>query len=931
AKISTASSAIQAIRIIEAAEEPFRVVITDQRMPNMTGTELLVKVLELSPESRRVLFTGYSELESAMVAVNQGAIHYYLTKPWDNETVLRVIRQELSNFEKERGKKELFSIIQNQNARYYKAVNALKQKDKRFQTEIRAKQKEIIRRKQSLSEMQTGRKEVIGLEKLLSRNVLMQPDCLVGAYDQLRKGIVDIFVTLSKHRSSEFVPNPGFDEKAFRDELYDITGDQFDLIDLIIGYAGQVMEPELFKSCGGYFEKIEREDSDTAPDFGQLLLKEDLITKAQLDQVLEELDRRGWNGSENVLVSELLALKYITPSDLSRIMLRKELASIRRKDKYLIDFLLKGDRVSKEKINQARIAQINRFEQSGECTSISDILLEFRALSSNEMQDILSLLSEAAQTPREDNTGDAGAPSAQDQLEISPDRTVAWLKTPPGQKALFSAEQVNDILDRWGISYGRLDEDRLKEALESSEHADGKIVVAQGDAPEPGTDAKVRYHFNAEYQRAGIVHADGTIDFKDRGTVPFVKAGALLAEKIPKQKGKPGKDVYGNTIHINEGDDSVFKAGRGTFISSDGRQIFAREDGQPYLDSMRTVVVVTEMRVSGNVDYKTGHINYEGNVFVTGSVQEGFEVNCFHLTANGINGGIVNAAAGVDISNGIVNAKIKAMGNVRAKYINRSTLDVMGDLNVVQEIMGSKIYSSGKCINTKGRITGSDLSAKKGFELCEVGTDRSRVTILRPGSQTHIERIGASLDEAIAEQNRRVGKEVKRYEEMERKLLALHKAVADHSAMQEKYEEELEALKKKRLESFKHKDAFELIKNDIKIKETAVNDITNKIKQIFQGQESLMSGMSDLDNRISAMKEEMAQVESQKADLKDVAALKRPVTIVEINKQASLGTRILGPNASMVLDKNQGACKIMEIKSQDPAEPGKWKMVIEPL
>lgn len=58
-------------------------IISDQRMPQITGVELLKKSIELSPDSIRLLLTGYTDLESVIAAINEGQIYRYLTKPWE--------------------------------------------------------------------------------------------------------------------------------------------------------------------------------------------------------------------------------------------------------------------------------------------------------------------------------------------------------------------------------------------------------------------------------------------------------------------------------------------------------------------------------------------------------------------------------------------------------------------------------------------------------------------------------------------------------------------------------------------------------------------------------------------------------------------------------------------------------------------------------
>lgn len=72
-----------AFKILET--KPIQVIITDQRMPEMTGVEFLEKVIEKYPDPVRVLLTGYADMTAVIDAVNKGKIYHYLSKPWNEE------------------------------------------------------------------------------------------------------------------------------------------------------------------------------------------------------------------------------------------------------------------------------------------------------------------------------------------------------------------------------------------------------------------------------------------------------------------------------------------------------------------------------------------------------------------------------------------------------------------------------------------------------------------------------------------------------------------------------------------------------------------------------------------------------------------------------------------------------------------------------
>ena len=90
-KIFTAIGGEEALKILE--ENTVHIIITDQRMPNMTGTEFLEKVLHKYRDPIRILLTGYTDMSALVEAVNKGQIFHYLTKPWSEEELEQTIER----------------------------------------------------------------------------------------------------------------------------------------------------------------------------------------------------------------------------------------------------------------------------------------------------------------------------------------------------------------------------------------------------------------------------------------------------------------------------------------------------------------------------------------------------------------------------------------------------------------------------------------------------------------------------------------------------------------------------------------------------------------------------------------------------------------------------------------------------------------------
>lgn len=90
-KVHMTTDPHEAIRILR--DERVHVVVSDQRMPVMQGSELLRLAREASPATMRILLTGYSDLDASIASVNEGEVFRYLMKPWDAEEVKKVVAE----------------------------------------------------------------------------------------------------------------------------------------------------------------------------------------------------------------------------------------------------------------------------------------------------------------------------------------------------------------------------------------------------------------------------------------------------------------------------------------------------------------------------------------------------------------------------------------------------------------------------------------------------------------------------------------------------------------------------------------------------------------------------------------------------------------------------------------------------------------------
>lgn len=135
-KILTAENGEEALVLMET--ETVDLVICDMRMPHMTGAEVLEQVRFKSPEAIRILLTGYADLASTIAAINRGEIYRYISKPWDDNDIVLIVRDALERKQLLAEKRRLEALTRQQNEEL-KLLNAsLEDKVRQRTEELRA-------------------------------------------------------------------------------------------------------------------------------------------------------------------------------------------------------------------------------------------------------------------------------------------------------------------------------------------------------------------------------------------------------------------------------------------------------------------------------------------------------------------------------------------------------------------------------------------------------------------------------------------------------------------------------------------------------------------------------------------------------------------------------------------------------------------------
>ncbi len=215
-RVLTAESGAPAIEML--GREDVHVILSDQRMPGMTGDAFLAQARHVRPDAVRMLFTGYADIQAVINAVNEGRIFRYILKPWDPIELEGVIKQAAEQYELLAERKRLIEELQQTNAQLTRANQELAEANTLKGAFIEV----------ASHEFNTPITLVLGLSELLR---LLNPDReprereiverIAGSARQLARLVAN---TLTLMRSEDFRQTLRREPVALADLLKDVAG-----------------------------------------------------------------------------------------------------------------------------------------------------------------------------------------------------------------------------------------------------------------------------------------------------------------------------------------------------------------------------------------------------------------------------------------------------------------------------------------------------------------------------------------------------------------------------------------------------------------------------------------------------------------------------------------------------------------------------------
>ncbi len=338
-------------------------------------------------------------------------------------------------------------------------------------------------------------------------------------------------------------------------------------------------------------------------------------------------------------------------------------------------------------------------------------------------------------------------------LRIQKDKLKAFYIIHPTKfKKIPTMQEIEENLNKLKI-YSMVDKNTL-------EHDLGKIdvniaqvhrvKVAQGKEPRDGYNEYFTPLIDFE-KKAGKILEDGSIDFKEVGSIVEIKQRQAILKRIPAVTPEDGFNVYGEKVA------GVMKGTEGYTI---GENIIPSVDPNIYASSIdgclelarRTVSVSPISLVKGDVGYESGNIDFHGTVHIQGSVLPGFFVKAKGdiVIGKDITDAIVEADGNITVKLGIEGkgmTKVAAGGNINAKFIINSKVEAMGTIQIDDSIINSTVFSNDKIFVTDkhGKIIGGETTALNLIKAKISGVPNENKTILAVGKNIFIEKALAEI------------------------------------------------------------------------------------------------------------------------------------------------------------------------------------------
>ena len=382
-------------------------------------------------------------------------------------------------------------------------------------------------------------------------------------------------------------------------------------------------------------------------------------------------------------------------------------------------------------------------------------------------------------------------------VEVSKDEMRGSIVVSPpsmsGSEASF--DMIKRSILQQGVVEACIDEDKIREFVDNPVY-NNPFDVAFAIEPVDGHDAYISYNFETDPKKLKAqVDEEGKVDYKKLNNIQNVIADQPLAQKIPAERGKGGKTLFGRYLEAKNGKDIQIQLGANVKLDRDGVTIKAEIDGEVMLVNGK--VTVEPVKYLDAVNVKTGDVKFVGTVVIKGNVQEGYKVEATNIEVNGIvDKSRLEATGNIIVRQGVFGkgeGYIKAGKSLWAKFINDTTVEVEENVIVNDSIVNSNVTAMKNIVlrGKKAQIIGGHLMATE--EICarKVGSPGGGTeTILEVG-------VDPRAKKRLEELQNMQAKATKEYENCDLDIQTLEQQKKLRKKLPQEKEEKLKTLKER--------------------------------------------------------------------------------------------------------------------------------------
>lgn len=580
---------------------------------------------------------------------------------------------------------------------------------------------------------------------------------------------------------------------------------------------------------------------------------------------------------------------------------------------------------TQEKLDRALVVQRCIFKRSKVHLPIGKVLKEMGILTQDQVDDILDVQKLGGVRSENGELADLQEGTNADQeikglqVTISKDKLSAHLNPTGKELNGVTLEAVKKLIENRGVVYGLIDDEELKRYVSLSPLPVEPFQIAQGLKPVPGHPPEIVYHFDTDPLRIGTLKEDGTMDWKNRGEIPQVTEGSVLAEKAGGNPGQPGRSVGDKEINPPRMREPQIKAGKGAKRSEDGCQIIATVSGTPTLGADGKIYVHGMLPIDGEIGVDTGNIEFEGYIEASGSVQAGYSVKGGGLCTAGIEDATIEVTEDVVSDGGIYGSTINAGGNLKASHLHNCTIQVLGDLVVEKEIIQCTIETNGRCLIGDGKIIASTIDAKKGIQAYEIGTEASKPAKLVVGVDHQYERDIKMHKEALANLEKQKIEATGLKEQIEKQLDAVTAQLGKLAQEQDsfmvqkrQFEEQLQGVGPN---AVKDEEESEMLRDLIAELDENSAALDEKVQAMMAEDDKVRLQLAGRNKALQTIDEALEEHKEQITILEDTLKVDPGIPVIKVSGTVYAKTEVTGLYKSFIIPQTMSGVRIFETES----------------